>query len=66
MTDDAVLDRVFRAEWGTVVATLARRLGDLQAAEDAAQDAFAAATRRLEARRYAAESGCVAHGHRLA
>jgi RNA polymerase sigma-70 factor (ECF subfamily) len=43
MTDGAVLDRVFRAEWGTVVATLARRLGDLQAAEDAAQDAFATA-----------------------
>ena len=37
------LDRVFRAEWGAVVATLARRLGDLQAAEDAAQEAFAAA-----------------------
>ncbi|HKT05918.1 MAG TPA: sigma-70 family RNA polymerase sigma factor, partial [Rugosimonospora sp.] len=37
------LDRVFREEWGQVVATLARRLGDLQAAEDAAQEAFAAA-----------------------
>jgi RNA polymerase sigma-70 factor, ECF subfamily len=37
------LDRVFREEWGAVVATLARRLGDLQAAEDAAQEAFAAA-----------------------
>jgi RNA polymerase sigma-70 factor (ECF subfamily) len=43
VTAGAALDRVFRAEWGTVVATLARRLGDLSAAEDAAQEAFAAA-----------------------
>ncbi|HEY3007863.1 MAG TPA: RNA polymerase sigma factor [Micromonosporaceae bacterium] len=37
------LESVFRRDWGAVVATLARRLGDLQAAEDATQDAFAAA-----------------------
>jgi RNA polymerase sigma-70 factor (ECF subfamily) len=37
------LERAFREEWGAVVATLARRLGDLQAAEDAAAEAFAAA-----------------------
>jgi RNA polymerase sigma-70 factor (ECF subfamily) len=37
------LERVYREEWAAVVATLARRLGDLQAAEDAAQDAFATA-----------------------
>ena len=42
MTSPAV-ERAFREEWGQVVATLARRLGDLQLAEDAAQDAFAAA-----------------------
>lgn len=40
------LDAVFRSEWGAVVATLARRLGDLQAAEDAAADAFATAAVR--------------------
>ena len=38
------LERAFREEWGAVVATLARRLGDLQAAEDAAAEAFAAAS----------------------
>ena len=38
------LERAFREEWGAVVATLARRPGDLQAAEDAAADAFAAAS----------------------
>jgi RNA polymerase sigma-70 factor (ECF subfamily) len=39
----AELERAFREEWGAVVATLARRLGDLQAAEDAAAEAFAVA-----------------------
>ena len=43
MTPPAAVERAFREEWGQVVATLARRLGDLQLAEDAAQDAFAAA-----------------------
>src|SRR5262249_38299250 len=45
VTSPAV-ERAFREEWGQVVATLARRLGDLQLAEDAAQDAFAAAAAR--------------------
>ncbi len=40
MTD---VDRVFRAEYGRAVAVLARVLGDLDAAEDAVQDAFAVA-----------------------
>jgi RNA polymerase sigma-70 factor (ECF subfamily) len=39
----AALERAFREEWTTVVAGLSRRLGDLQAAEDAAADAFTAA-----------------------
>jgi RNA polymerase sigma-70 factor, ECF subfamily len=37
------LEHAFREEWSAVVATLARRLGDLQAAEDATAEAFAAA-----------------------
>ena len=37
------VERAFRDEWGAIVAALARRLGDLQAAEDAAAEAFAAA-----------------------
>src|SRR5260370_5217994 len=37
------LEHALREEWAAVVATLARRLGDLQAAEDAAAEAFAAA-----------------------
>ena len=41
----AGLERAYREEWTTVVAALARRLGDLQAAEDAAAEAFAAAAR---------------------
>jgi RNA polymerase sigma-70 factor, ECF subfamily len=41
--EEGELEHAFREEWGAVVATLARRLGDLQAAEDAAAEAFAAA-----------------------
>jgi RNA polymerase sigma-70 factor (ECF subfamily) len=37
------LEHAFREEWTVLVATLARRLGDLQAAEDATGEAFAAA-----------------------
>ena len=39
----AAVERAFREEWAAVVAALARRLSDLQLAEDAAQEAFAAA-----------------------
>jgi RNA polymerase sigma-70 factor (ECF subfamily) len=39
------LEQAYRDEWSVVVATLARRLGDLQAAEDAAAEAFATAAR---------------------
>ncbi|HEV2256364.1 MAG TPA: sigma-70 family RNA polymerase sigma factor [Streptosporangiaceae bacterium] len=39
------LERAYREEWTAIVATLARRLGDLQAAEDAASEAFAVAAR---------------------
>src|SRR5260370_20185633 len=39
----APAEGAFRDEWSAVVATLVRRLGDLQLAEDATQDAFAKA-----------------------
>ena len=39
----AAIERAYREEWSAVVATLARRLSDLQLAEDATQDAFAKA-----------------------
>ena len=39
----SALERAYRDEWAAVVATLSRRLGDLQAAEDATAEAFAAA-----------------------
>jgi RNA polymerase sigma-70 factor (ECF subfamily) len=41
-----VLDQVFREEWGRVLASLVGWLGDIQLAEDAAQDAFAIAAER--------------------
>jgi RNA polymerase sigma-70 factor, ECF subfamily len=40
------IERVFRDEWGRVVASLAGYLGDLDLAEDAAQEAFAIAAER--------------------
>ena len=47
MTDPG-LEHAFREEWAAIVATLARRLGDLQAAEDATAEAFASAARVWE------------------
>jgi len=41
----SALERAYREEWSAVVATLARRLSDLQTAEDAVSEAFVAAAR---------------------
>ncbi|PKH42280.1 sigma factor, partial [Nocardioides alpinus] len=47
MTDvHEVLARVHRDEWSRVVATLARRFGDLDIAEEAAAEAYAVAVAR--------------------
>src|ERR1700735_5632422 len=47
MTDvSEVIARVHREEWARVVATLARRFGDLDIAEEMAAEAFAAAVER--------------------
>ena len=40
--DDSAIARVFRAEFGRAVAVLVRAFGDIDAAEDAVQDAFIA------------------------
>jgi RNA polymerase sigma-70 factor (ECF subfamily) len=40
------VDEVFREQWGRVLATLAGLLGDIELAEDAAQEAFAIAAER--------------------
>jgi RNA polymerase sigma-70 factor (ECF subfamily) len=42
----AILDQVFREEWGRVVAAMVRFLGDVDLAEEAAQEAFAIAAKR--------------------
>src|SRR5205823_11832916 len=42
----AILDQVFRDEWGRVLATLIGFLGDFDLAEEAAQEAFATAAER--------------------
>jgi RNA polymerase sigma-70 factor (ECF subfamily) len=40
---NAAIDAVYRSEWGGIVATLIRLVGDFDLAEEAAQEAFAAA-----------------------
>ena len=44
--DAQVIDRIFREEYGRAVAVLVRRFGDIDAAEEAVQDAFATALER--------------------
>ena len=46
MTREGPLERVFREEWGRVLATLVGVLRDFELAEDAAQEAFAIAAAR--------------------
>jgi RNA polymerase sigma-70 factor (ECF subfamily) len=40
---NAAVESVYRSDWGRIVATLIRLFGDFEAAEEAAQEAFAAA-----------------------
>jgi RNA polymerase sigma-70 factor, ECF subfamily len=40
---NAAIDATYRADWGRIVATLIRLVGDFDVAEEAAQEAFAAA-----------------------
>jgi RNA polymerase sigma-70 factor (ECF subfamily) len=46
IASDALVEGVFREEWGRTLAILVRTLGDVQLAEDAVQEAFAAALER--------------------
>lgn len=43
---DAAIDEVYHADWGRIVATLIRLVGDFDVAEEAAQEAFAIASER--------------------
>jgi RNA polymerase sigma-70 factor (ECF subfamily) len=40
---DATVEAIYRSDWGRIVATLIRLVGDFDVAEEAAQEAFAAA-----------------------
>src|SRR5881398_1123911 len=40
---DGALDAVYRSDWGRIVATLIRLVGDFDLAEETAQEAFTAA-----------------------
>src|SRR6516164_9414531 len=44
LTDtDTILDEVYGSDWGRIVASLIRQVGDFDVAEEAVQEAFAAA-----------------------
>ena len=58
------VERVFREEYGRAVAVLVRHFGDIDAAEEAVQDAFAEAVRRWPRDRGAAEPGGLDHHDR--
>src|SRR6266699_1383766 len=45
----ATIDAVYRSDWGRIVATLIRLVGDFDVAEEAAQEAFAAAVNEWRA-----------------
>src|SRR3984893_18383326 len=45
----SALDAVYRSDWGRIVAALIRLFGDFDAAEEAAQEAFAAAVEQWPA-----------------
>lgn len=46
---NAAVQATYRSDWGRIVATLIRSFGDFDAAEEAAQEAFAAAVRQWRA-----------------
>ena len=60
------IERVYREEFGRVVASLTRRFGDIDVAEDAAGEALAGRPREVAGRRRAPQPGGVAHHHRRA
>ena len=49
MDANAAVDAVYRSDWGRIVATLIRLVGDFDLAEEAAQEAFAIAVDRWRA-----------------
>jgi RNA polymerase sigma-70 factor, ECF subfamily len=49
MDANAAVDAVYRSDWGRIVATLIRLVGDFDLAEEAAQEAFAAAVNQWRA-----------------
>ena len=62
MDANAAVDAVYRSDWGRIVATLIRLVGDFDLAEESAQEAFAAAVDQWPvsgvAKRVTDASGC--------
>ena len=43
LTSDEMVDALYRSDWGRILATIIRLVGDFEAAEDAVQEAFTVA-----------------------
>ncbi len=56
------LDTLYRSDWGRIVATLIRLFGDFDAAEEAAQEAFAAAVDRWQTGQWKGRSAAASGG----
>lgn len=63
---DAAVDAVYRSDWGRILATLIRLVGDFKVAEDAAQEAFTAAVDRADLLRRIGSSVEAAKSYRRA
>ena len=68
MTEPTGFEQLFREQWGRVLAVLVGLLGDVDAAEEAAQDAFAVAAERPQRQRHLGldgQGGVAAGEHQL-
>ena len=62
----AAVEALYRSDWGRIVATLIRLLGDFDLAEEAAQEAFATALDQWRTSGVPDGAACVDHPDRAA
>ena len=63
---EQAIEALYRSDWGRIVATLIRLVGDFEAAEEAVQEAFAAAVDQWRSLRSAGVSARLDHPDRPA
>ena len=63
---DSIVEALWRSDWGRILATLIRLVGDFEVAEDAAQEAFTAAVHQWRTSGVPEFAACVDHPNRSA